>query len=81
MSPITSAQIFATLLEFLISFIAVFAPVIFLLAFAWNPSSFATVTATPTISNIIPTNITINNIIIAGIISKLFIAVVDMYEK
>ena len=80
-SPITSAHIFATLLEFLISFKEVFAPTIFLLACAWNPSSLATVTATPIISNTIPIKITITRIINAGNISKSAIALVDMNEN
>ena len=47
MSPITSAHIFATLGAFFINFIESFDPFTFLVAFAWNSSSFATVTATP----------------------------------
>ena len=80
-SPITSAQKLATLAEFRINFTDVFAPVIFLLAFAWNSSSSATVTATPITSKIIPINITINSINIAGIKGKLLIAFEDIKEK
>ena len=78
MSPITSAQMLDTFDEFLISFIDVFAPCIFLLAFACISSSFATVTATPIISNIIPTNIVNIKINIAGNNSKYEIAFVDI---
>ena len=63
-SPITSAQIFATFDAFFISFNDVFAPFAFLVAFAWKWPSSATVTATPIISKIIPINITAINIII-----------------
>ena len=54
-SPITSAQIFATFGAFLINCIDALEPFTFLVAFAWNSFSFATVTATPTISKNIPT--------------------------
>jgi len=77
-SPITSAQIFATIDAFLISFIDVFEPFIFLLAFAWNSASSATVTATPIMSVIIPINITTISIKIAGIILKFDIPFVVM---
>ena len=53
-SPITSAQIFATFAEFLISLILVFAPLSFFDAFAWKSDSFPTVTATAIRSNKIP---------------------------
>ena len=61
-SPITSAQKFATLAEFLINFTDVLEPAILFDAFAWNSFSSATVTATPIISKNIPINITKNNI-------------------
>ena len=70
-SPITSAQIFATLGAFLINFIEAFEPSIFLLALAWNSCSLATVTATPIISKNIPIPITKISINIAGIKLKL----------
>ena len=66
MSPITSAHMFATLGAFFISLIESFEPFTFFVAFAWNSCSFATVTATPIISNIIPIAITKININIAG---------------
>ncbi len=68
----------ATFAEFRINLIDVFAPCIFLLAFACNSSSFATVTATPTISNKIPTKIVSNKINIAGNSSKDEIALVEI---
>ena len=80
-SPITSAQILATLGAFFISCIDVFAPLTFFVAFAWNSSSFATVTATPTISNKIPTNITNTNTKIAGIKLNLDTPFVEIYEN
>ena len=63
-SPITSAHIFATLDAFFIKLKEDFAPSAFLVAFAWKSSSGATVTAIPTISNIIPIKTTIINITI-----------------
>ena len=80
-SPITSAHILATFAEFFINFIEVFAPSTFLVAFAWNSSSFATVTATPIISKIIPTAITTTNIIIDETKFKLDTPFVDIYEN
>ena len=62
MSPITSAHIFATFGAFFISFIESFEPWTFFVALAWNSSMFATVTATPIISNTIPIPITNTNI-------------------
>ena len=66
MSPITSAHMLATFDAFLISLIESFEPFTFFVAFAWNSSSFATVTATPIMSNTIPTPITNIKISIAG---------------
>jgi len=78
MSPITSAQILATLGAFLISFIESFEPFTFFVAFAWNSSSLATVTATPIISKNIPIPITNINIIIADTKFKLATPYVDI---
>ena len=62
-SPIRSLQTLLVLLACLINFIHSFDPVIFLEALAWNVASSQLKTATPIISNIIPTNIiTINKI-------------------
>ena len=77
-SPITSAQIFATFDEFFISLSEVFAPLAFFVAFAWKCPSSATVTATPIISNIIPINITTINIIIEANIFNFFIPLFDI---
>lgn len=52
-----------------------------MVAFAWNSSSFATVTATPIISKIIPMKITKINIKIAGNSANPFNAFVDMKEN
>ena len=78
-SPITSAHIFATLAEFFINLIDVFAPFTFFVAFAWNSSSLATVTATPIISNPIPIAITNININIDAPKFKLDTTFVDTY--
>lgn len=80
-SPITSAQKFATLAEFLINFTDVLEPAILFDAFAWNSFSSATVTATPIISKNIPINITKNNINIAGNNGKFVIEFVDINEN
>lgn len=80
-SPITSAQKFATLAEFLINFTDVLEPAILFDAFAWNSFSSATVTATPIISKNIPINITKNNINIAGSNGKFVIEFVDINEN
>lgn len=80
-SPTTSAHIFATFGAFLINLIELFDPFTFLVAFAWNSFSSATVTATPIISNPIPTNITNSKIKIAGIRLKFVIPFEDMNEK
>ena len=80
-SPITSAQIFATLAEFFIKFNEVLAPEDFFAAIALKSDSLPTVTATPIMSKNIPINITNNNIKTAGIIDSPVIAVVDMNEN
>ena len=80
-SPTTSAQKFATFAAFFIRCIDAFEPFTFFVAFAWNSCSFATVTATPTISNIIPKNITNTKISVAGINGKLFNAFVEINEN
>lgn len=80
-SPITSAQKLATFEAFFIRCIDCLDPSTFFVAFAWNSSSFATVTATPIISKIIPIKITKINIRIAGITSNPFNAFVDMKEN
>ncbi len=80
-SPITSAQKFATLAEFLINFTDVLEPAILFDAFAWNSFSSATVTATPIISKNIPINITKNNINTAGNNGKFVIEFVDINEN
>lgn len=80
-SPITSAQKFATFDAFFIRCIDCFEPSTFFVAFAWNSSSFATVTATPIMSNIIPTKITNTNINVAGNKANPFNAFVDIKEN
>ena len=80
-SPITSAHILETLLEFRIKFMDSFAPFIFFEAFACISLSSATVTATPIISNITPINITIANISIAGNTDSFDTAMFDMNEN
>ena len=79
-SPITSAQILATFDAFFINFKDVFAPLAFLVAFAWKSPSSATVTATPIISKMIPTKITVINIIIDTYIFNFSIPLFDINE-
>ena len=80
-SPTTSAHIFATFAEFFIKTNDFLDPSTFLVAFAWNSFSSATVTATPIISNIIPTSITKNKINIAKPTDNLETPFADIYEK
>ena len=80
-SPITSAQKFATFAEFLINFTEVLEPAILLEAFAWNSFSSATVTATPIISKNIPISITKSNTKIAENNGKFVIELVEINEK
>ena len=79
-SPITSAHIFATFDAFFIRLSDDFAPSAFFVAFAWKCSSFATVTATPIISNKIPKNTTKINIITAKPIFNFDTPLDDMYD-